>query len=364
MGYRDQDPLFTIQKKRSFRGLIITVLIILILTVSVTLVNAFINRQVQTQSLSITIPALPSALQGFRILHLSDLHGAFFGEGQEGISAAIKSLRYDIVVITGDMTDAEGGFDGFMQVLDLIGNQTPVFFVPGDEDPYPIHSTAHVSNQVKAEYIMAAEKRGAVYLDAPYALPVGKITLWLCPDAVYTTDIVSTEHSMRYNLDLLDKTPETDDTEAARRALEYWLDRLSRISEALAQMKSSDIKLCVTHFPFNALNVSDLIYEEGRGLRNNATPVSLVLAGHYNAGQCLLPGLGPVFLPADLGLYATDKWFPGGGGLSGLNTIRGITQHISPGLGSARVYAPFSWRFFNSPTVSLLTLTSKLVSQP
>ena len=363
MGYRNDDPIFYVQKHRSFKGLIIILLIILIFAVSVSLVNAFINRQVQTAELSVTIPYLPSSLQGFRILHISDLHGTVFGNGQEGISSAIKNLRYDIVVLTGDMVGKDGNFDGLMGILDIIGNKAPVFLIEGDEDPPPIQSTAHLSNQVKAEYVLAAEKKGAIYLDSPYQLSVGKSTLWLCPVNVYSTDIVSTEHSMRYNLEILEKTPESEDTSAAKRALEYWLDRLTRTSEALSVMKSTDTKICVSHLPFNSSNINALLYEEGRDLRNNATPVSLVLAGHYNSGQFCIPGFGPVYVPEELGLYSENRWFPGNKGLSGLVTIKGITQHISPGLGSAAIYAPLSWRFFNSPAVTLLTLTSKLVSQ-
>ncbi|MBQ3664021.1 MAG: metallophosphoesterase [Clostridia bacterium] len=363
MRYRDDDPLFYVRKHRSFRGLIVILLIIMIFSVSVVLVNAFINRQVQAVSRSVTIPSLPSSLEGFRILHISDLHGTIFGEGQEGISAAIKNLRYDIVVLTGDMLGSDGNFDGLISLLDLLGDKVPVFLIAGDEDPSPIPSTAHLSNQTKAEYVLAAETRGAVYLDVPYQLTVGKTVLWLCPESVYSTDIASTRHSMDYNLDLLEKSPETEDTKAAKRALVYWIDRLNRTEEALIAMKSADTKICVTHIPFTAANISDLMYAEGRDLRNNATPVSLVLAGHYNAGQCQLPVFGPVFIPADVGIYPEDRWFPGSKGLSGLITIRGITQHISPGLGSALVYSPFKWRFFNSPSVTVLSLTSKLVSE-
>ena len=363
MGYRDEDPLFRIQRHYNFRGLIIILLIVLILTVSAMLVNAFINRQVQSQSYYVTIPSLPSSLQGFRILHISDLHGSVFGEGQEGISAAMKNLKYDIVVLSGDMTAPDGSFDGLISLLDLIDSNTPVFLISGDEDPAAIQSTVRISNQVKAEYILAAEKRGAVYLDAPYLLNVGKTNLWLCPEYIYSTDIDSTEHTVRYNLDMLENQPATEDIEASRRAVSYMLERFGRIREALKSMKSEDVKICVTHIPYTQERIQELLYNPESSLNNNATPVSLVLAGHYNAGQCRLPFLGPVYVPAKLGIYSENRWFPGDHHLSGLYTIRGITQHVSPGLGSARIYSPFSWRFFNSPSITLLTLTSKLVSQ-
>ena len=63
MRYRDDDPLFYVRKHRSFRGLIVILLIIMIFSVSVVLVNAFINRQVQAVSRSVTIPSLPSSLE-------------------------------------------------------------------------------------------------------------------------------------------------------------------------------------------------------------------------------------------------------------------------------------------------------------
>ncbi len=363
MGYRDEDPLFSVKRKRSFKGLAVFILILLILTVSTVLVNAFINRQVQAVSLSVTIPSLPSSLQGYRILHISDLHGASFGAGQEGIQAAIRSLKYDLVVMTGDMVGADGDFNALMDLIDLIDERIPVILVAGDEDPVPIQTTARISNQVKAEYILAAEKRGVIYLDEPYALTVGKTTLWLCPDSIYSTDLSTAEHTYQYNLELLNKTEETEDSQAARRAIEYWLKRLDRTRESLMTMKSSDIKILVTHTPYTQARIGELQYAAEGGLVNNATPVSLILAGHYNAGQCLIPGLGPVFIPATLGLDIVDRWFPGDMKLSGLGTLKGITQHISPGLGSAGIYAPMGWRFFNSPTVTLLTLTNKLVAQ-
>lgn len=363
MGRKDDDPLFSNRRKRSFRGLITFLLVFLIVIIAVSLVNAFINRQVQTAKLSVTIPSLPSALQGYRILHISDLHGAGFGEGQEGIRSAIQNLKYDLVVLSGDMVGADGSFDGLMSLIDLFQNKVPVILVAGDEDPVPIQTTARVSNQVKAEYILAAEKRGAVYLDEPYALSVGRETLWLCPDDLYTTDQATTEHTLQYNLDMLDKLEDTEDNRAARRAIEYMLSRLERTRESLTRMKSSDIKILVTHIPYRDHQTAELQYQADDGLINNAKPVSLILAGHYNAGQCLIPWLGPVFLPASLGLSSADRWFPGPIKLSGLVTQRGVTQHISPGLGSASIYAPLSWRFFNSPTVTLLTLTNKLVSQ-
>ena len=59
---------------------------------------------------------LPEELNGFRILHLSDLHGAVYGDRQAAFSAALKDVRYACVVMTGDML----GPNGDMQFVEKI----------------------------------------------------------------------------------------------------------------------------------------------------------------------------------------------------------------------------------------------------
>ena len=357
------DPLFTVKQRKSHRGLVIVLLLLLIFVLITGLINAFVNRQVQVVQQSVTIPSLPGGLQNFRILHLSDLHGAYFGKNQEGIASAIRNLRYNIVVITGDSTGQDGDFTALTEVLELIDGQVPVFLVAGDEDPPAIQTTARINRQVKAEYVLAAEKMGAIYLDAPYRLAVNRSTnLWLCPDSLYSSDIENTRQTLEYNLKVFSEAEQTEDTQAAVKAFRYRLDVLAKTEQALAEMKSTDIKLLVTHIPYSESNIGDLMYQEGAGLINNARPVSLVLCGHYVNGQWRIPLAGPVFVPASLGLYPKDTWFPEQRRLAGLRAIRGISQYISPGLGASGLYHPFRFRFMNSPCVTLLTLTNKLVS--
>ena len=362
MGRQYADPIFAREKiRRRRRGPAVALLLTVILVTAAALVNGFINRQVQLIRQSVTIPSLSSSLEGFKILHISDLHGASFGHGQEGIEAAIKSLRYHAVVISGDSLSPEGNDAQLMELITLIGRSVPVFLAAGDEDPPPIVSVPHAGDSAKAEYIQRAESFGAVYLDAPYEMQVGKSVLWFCPAPVYDMDVDNSRRSMQDSQRQLLNQPDSAEKSAALQAVGYWLDRIDRTEEALRRMKSGDFKICVTHVPYSQDGLAELRYSEADGLRNNAKPVSLVLAGHYNNGQFLLPPAGPVCIPGSVGLYGQDRWFPGGKGLSGLNTLYGISQYISPGLGAARVYSPWSIRFMNPPAVTLITLTSKLV---
>ena len=355
------DPIFAREKVRRVRRWpVVTALMLIIVITGLALVNGFINRQVQLIRQSVTIPSLSGDLEGFRILHISDLHGAVFAHGQEGIEKALLSVRYNAVVITGDSLPEDGNDAPLMELIALLDRTVPVFLVAGDEDPLPIQSAPHETGGVKASYIERAESFGAVYLDAPYPITVGRSVLWLCPAYVYDTDIANARRSMQDTRRSLLSAPEDASSAASLAAVDYYLDRIDRAEAALLQMKSGDYKICVTHAPYPDEGLAELRYNVSEGLINNARPVSLVLAGHYNNGQFLLPGLGAVRVPARLGLSGQDAWFfrkP----LSGLDTLYGISQYISPGLGAAQIYAPFSVRFLNPPAITLITLTSKLV---
>ncbi|MBQ8082540.1 MAG: metallophosphoesterase [Clostridia bacterium] len=362
MRYKERELSFAPEQIRhGGRRLFIFLLILVMLIGAVLIVNIVINGQVQLVSQSVSSPFLSSSMEGFKILHISDLHGARFGAQQHGIEARIQNLKYNCVVITGDSVAPNGDYTALIEVLDLIDDKVPVFLIAGDEDPAPILTAAGSGYNVKADYILAAERHGAIYLDTPYLMTVGKSNLWICPATTYTMDADTTRRSMEASRRELTEREETADQQAALRAVDYWLDVIDRTEEMRAQMKTGDFKICVSHAPFTAETIDTLRYQENGDLRNNAKPVTLVLAGHYNNGQAHLPGLGPILVPARVGIYDTDRWFPGTTRLSGVSTLSGITQYVSPGLGSAAVYAPFSFRFLNPPALTLLTLTTKMV---
>ena len=78
----------------------------------------------------------------------------------------------------------------------------------------------------------------------------------------------------------------------------------------------------------------------------------LILAGHYNGGQWRIPFFRAVYVP-ELG------WFPEDSLVRGISYPGGIPQYISPGLGASGAY-PVRFRMFNTPAVTVLTLTTKL----
>jgi uncharacterized protein len=69
------------------------------------------NLEISPQ-LPIAIPDLPSALDGFRITQISDIHvGPYLRKRElEEIVVRVNALRADVVVITGDLIDRDLGF--------------------------------------------------------------------------------------------------------------------------------------------------------------------------------------------------------------------------------------------------------------
>ena len=327
-------------------------LFFLILAVAVAL-NFINNGRGTVDQVSVTITSLPKDLEKFRILHISDLHGNEYGPNQSTIRTMISTKNYSAVCITGDVCGPDGDYEAFLKLIDLF--KVPVYFIPGDEDPEAILNTAHPENAVKADYIRAAEEHGAIYLDHPEKLTVGKSVIWFAPESMYGLDLESSHTAYRSRREsLLAAQPLTPDQEAQLRAIDYRLTVLDTITESLTEMQPDDVQIALTHHPLTSETIKTLQQWAGSDRNDFFRGVSLVLAGHYCGGQMRLPLLGAIRAPESL-----SGWFPKDSEIVGLSTVQGVTQYISPGLGASAIY-PIRFRMFNTPTVTVLTLTSVL----
>ena len=63
------------------------------------------NCRLETERVTITDPNLPSGFDGLKILQLSDLHGAEFGEKNQDLIDAVAAEAPDLIVLTGDLVD-------------------------------------------------------------------------------------------------------------------------------------------------------------------------------------------------------------------------------------------------------------------
>ncbi len=61
------------------------------------------GKKLVTSEYTLTSKKLPKEFDGFRIVHLTDLHGRLFGAAQKDLIKKIRGLHPDIVLVTGDM---------------------------------------------------------------------------------------------------------------------------------------------------------------------------------------------------------------------------------------------------------------------
>ena len=107
---RRREEIFRIDRNphrvRRFLGHLLLTVLMLALIAGVA--NFAISRDVALENVYVTVANLPEDLENYSILHLSDLHGATFGERQAGIRNALGSERFSLCVMTGDMLGPEG----------------------------------------------------------------------------------------------------------------------------------------------------------------------------------------------------------------------------------------------------------------
>ncbi|MCG6896049.1 MAG: metallophosphoesterase [Thiocapsa sp.] len=94
-------------------------------------------RSIRVRHHPVVIPDLPSAFNGYRILHLSDLHVDMERRNTHAISEQVRELKYDLCVLTGDYRART--FGPIDQVLAGMATirlqlQEPIYGVLGNHD--------------------------------------------------------------------------------------------------------------------------------------------------------------------------------------------------------------------------------------
>lgn len=82
-------------------------------------------------------PKIPSAFNGFRIVHISDLHNKMFGDDQAEILNKIRNLSPDIIVVTGDLIDRRNyNLASAMTFISGAVKIAPVYYVSGNHEAW------------------------------------------------------------------------------------------------------------------------------------------------------------------------------------------------------------------------------------
>lgn len=355
MGRRGSAYVFaSVQKPHPVRKAVLWIFLTLVI-LSLLFLGAGLltSRSVHFERQYVTIDNLPETLKGFRILHLSDLHGATYGSGQAAIGNALQGVNYHCVVMTGDMLGPNGEDKPLLQLLDQLSLPVPIYYCPGDEDTSYLDSVGHGVATPYSEWAYELTQRGVEILDRPKLITraSGKARIWFIPDGVMTMDLdseTSTLQARRRTIEL------SGGQDAGLRVADYELARLQEIRASIEDMRDGDIFVLVSHIPLTADTVAMRNEGSTRADLFSTRQASLVLSGHLCAGQFRLPGLGAVSVPG-YGSFPEDEL------ITGMTWQAGVQQYISPGLGASSIYPWWAFfRLFNPPVVTQLVLTDSL----
>lgn len=82
----------------------------------------------------VSSPLLSEAFDGFRIVQLSDVHGAEFGEGNGVLLEKVKEAAPDLIALTGDLIDKDTEMAAVNRLLEGLTAIAPVYFVSGNHE--------------------------------------------------------------------------------------------------------------------------------------------------------------------------------------------------------------------------------------
>lgn len=117
-------------KRKKHSGIVILSLILLLILAAAFIVHDS-RTNLEISEYNISSDKLPDSFKGFKIVQLSDLHGAEF-DGR--LTEKVRALTPDIIVLTGDFISDAGDLQAVDSLTSELKNICPVYFVSGNHD--------------------------------------------------------------------------------------------------------------------------------------------------------------------------------------------------------------------------------------
>lgn len=322
------------------------------------------NSNLKVSEQKVTVVGLPSDLENYKILVVSDLNGHRFGDQQSALLRTIGNIDYDAVFFLGDMVGKDNVPEPFYELLDGIPASKKKFFICGDADPGPYVDvprdiTGTLSQLVLEDWILGAIDRGAVYVDSPVSITIGNSTMWITPSTLMNLDASELLNTWKEQAEQ-EEDGVISGLEADYQSLpltSYRYRIAQNFYNAIDSIDEDDFLLTLSHEVPSDKAIYAMASHEDTTEKYLPTP-ELILAGHYCGGVWRLPILGAFYVPDNM--MARNGWFPNQSDVRGLSTIGESQIFITGGL-STNSQTPFmSFRFLNQPELSVLTLTATL----
>ena len=256
------------------------------------------NTALELNTYTVSSEALPDAFDGYRIAHVSDLHNAEMGDGNEKLLAMLREAELDMIAITGDMIDSRNtDVEVALNFAEKAMQIAPCYYVTGNHEARVSEYDELKAGLEACGVIILENEREQIEMSGEF------ITILGVDDPSFNTDYL-------------------------------FGDSASVVSSTLAEISTEDdgFAVLLSHRP----ELFDTYVACG---------MDLTLSGHAHGGQFRLPFVGGLVAP-------NQGFFPKYD--SGIYTENGTNMIVSRGIGNSLL--PF--RFNNRPEVILIELRS------
>lgn len=265
------------------------------------------NNWLQLTRIPVAFSQLPPAFDGYRIVHLSDLHGKGFGKEQQRLLKLVKEQQPDLIVFTGDLTDS-GTADEQQRSLELMRGLValaPVYLITGNHDQ-TVGGFGPLQNDLEETGVKVLRNESILLTRGGDQVRLSGI------DDPQFDAYVGAKASVRANM-----------AEAVEEAQEA-------TSSGAEEAPKAPFSILLAHRPELMAEYANAGYD-------------LILAGHAHGGQVRLPFIGGLVAP---GQGFNPRYS------EGAYTEFGAIMVVSRGLGNSIV----PQRLFNRPEVITITL--------
>ena len=121
-------------KKHRGRGCLTALIILALIAAAAAFLIKDSREDLEISRYEVASQKLPESFDGFKIVQLSDLHGAEFGEDGMGLVEKVKELEPDIIALTGDFVTDEGDLAAVKKLAGRLTELCPVYFISGNHE--------------------------------------------------------------------------------------------------------------------------------------------------------------------------------------------------------------------------------------
>ena len=121
-------------KKHRGRGCLTALIILALIAAAAAFLIKDSRDDLEISRYEVKSQKLPESFDGFKIVQLSDLHGAEFGEDGMELVEKVEELEPDIIALTGDFVTDEGDLAAVEKLAARLTELCPVYFISGNHE--------------------------------------------------------------------------------------------------------------------------------------------------------------------------------------------------------------------------------------